>query len=82
MPFSGIIFFALLCIGICGAVFVGIACLNIFTKSYKPRNTVFILTLILMLFLVNGILAALTIGRLSTAINDLSTPSTTQRFIY
>ena len=64
-------------IGICGAIILGIALLNIYTKSYKPKNSLFIIIGLLFLFLVNGVMAIDALNRSITGLGD--TLNTTQQ---
>ena len=83
---TSIIFFTALFFVICGLVLVSITFVNIFTKSYKPKNALYILGLIIILFLINGIFSTLSFGNLLNSleegINQNSNPSTTSDFIY
>jgi hypothetical protein len=56
-------------LGIFGAIILGIALFNIYSKSYKPKNSLGVLVILLSLFLINGIM---TLDALNRTINSFN----------
>lgn len=44
-------------LGICGAIILIIALINIYTKSYRPKNSLIVIFSLIVLFILNGVLA-------------------------
>jgi len=44
-------------LGICGGIILIIALINIYTKSYRPKNSLFVIFSLIVIFILNGVLA-------------------------
>ncbi len=65
--------------GICGAIILGIALFNIYSKSYKPRNSLIVILLLFSLFLVNGIITVDALNRTIANFNSQINLDNTQK---
>lgn len=72
---SSIIYFLVLFLAVCLFVVILIAIVNIVNKSFKPRNSIILLSILLVFFLLS---ATLTLTNVSDATRDFSlNPSNT-----
>jgi uncharacterized protein with PQ loop repeat len=55
--------FIILFLGLCCVVFFLIAVYNIYTKSYRPQETVLVILTLMILFIVNGVFLLFSVSR-------------------
>jgi hypothetical protein len=56
-------------LGICGGIILLIALINIYTKSYRPKNSLFIIIGLILIFVLNGVLAIDALNRTLANLN-------------
>ena len=57
-------------LGICAAIVLIIALINIYTKSYNPKNSFVVIGSLLLLFIFNGIMAVDALNRSLSNFNN------------
>jgi hypothetical protein len=69
-----IVFYVFLFLGLCVAVVIGIAFINIFTKSFRPGRAILVIATISVLIILNGFLALDSLNRVLQQIRSGDVP--------